>query len=240
VYPRARARWEEWARKHPVEYTFSSRASAASALAELRADQHDALVAVGAVSDTLENVAERLNTYAAHMPKQARWQAQLLVLEQVGERDVESALGDLHVAAAAARRGNELLSDVPGLLGQVSSPIREIVAGERQAVLESVDRQRAASLEFLRSEREASFAVLREERLALVESVRRERVEALKEADAIRGRAVDAALGGLRELVDYALRRLFAVLLLTLVSAAALLALVFRLAPGRRAASTPP
>ena len=36
---------------------------------------------MGEASDTLENMSERLNTYVAHLPKQARWQAELLAAE---------------------------------------------------------------------------------------------------------------------------------------------------------------
>jgi hypothetical protein len=57
----------------------------------MRADERDAFVAIGEATDTVENMSERLNTYAAQLPKLARWQAELLILNVGGDRDLESA-----------------------------------------------------------------------------------------------------------------------------------------------------
>jgi hypothetical protein len=65
-------------------------------MAETRFQQRDAFAAVGAVSDTVESLSEHLNTYAAQPPRQARWQAELMVADMEGERGVEGTLGDVH------------------------------------------------------------------------------------------------------------------------------------------------
>ena len=113
------------------------------------------------------------------------------------DRDVEGLLSDLHAAGAAARHANDLLGDVPGLLGPEGSSLRGILAAERRAVLEGVDHQRTLTLEYVTAERLAVLAAVREERVAVVGALRQERIETLKEADAIKSRAVDAALAGL-------------------------------------------
>ena len=77
---------ERWARAHPVERALVSRASIATYMAECASGERDAFVAVGEVSDTIESLSQRLNTYAAELPKQARWQAEILL-----ERRRESA-----------------------------------------------------------------------------------------------------------------------------------------------------
>jgi hypothetical protein len=60
-----------------------------------------------------------------------------------------------------------------------------------------------------------------------------ERIEALQEVDAIKTRAVDASVAGLKEVVDYAIWRLAALLLVFLVTAAALGTVAYRLTVGR-------
>ena len=109
-----RERIERWARQHPIEHTVTSRPSIAAFAAELRAEGRDAFVAVGAVSDTIENLSERLNTYAAQLPKQARWQAELLVSDMTGEHDVEGAFADIHALGEVARRRTICWGTCPG------------------------------------------------------------------------------------------------------------------------------
>ncbi len=90
---------------------------------------------------------------------------------------------------------------------------------ERRAVLAGVDQQRLESHGFVTSERLALVAAMREERLALVAALRQERIEAIAGIDAIKTRAVEASLAGLRDLVDYAFWRV-AVLLASLLCVA--------------------
>lgn len=229
----ARARIEGWAKRHPIERNFTARASIAAYMAEMRSER-DAFVAVGAATDTLENLSQRLNTYAAQLPKQARWQAELLVADMTTEPDVAAVLSDVHALGATARSANELIGDVPELLGGAGSPVRELLAAERRAVLEGVDAQRRQTLEYVTAERLATLAVLREERVAVVEALHQERVETLKEVDAIKTRAVESAVGGLRDLVDYALWRVAALLFALMLAAATLGVIAYWLTLGRR------
>jgi hypothetical protein len=205
----------------------------AAVAAELHSENRDAFVAVGAVSDTLENLSERLNTYAVQLPKQARWQAELLVLDMAGERGMEGALGDVHELGAAARRANDLLGDLPEALGAAGS-VRELVAAERRAALEGVNAQRLHTLEYATAERLAVLAALREERIAVVAALRQERIESLTELDGIKSRGIEASLVGLRDLVDYTLWRVAALLLLLMAAATTFGVVGYRLTIGGR------
>jgi hypothetical protein len=229
-FDQARARVEGWARAHPVEFVFSSRASGGALVADLQSDDQDVFLAVGAVSDLLENLSERLNTYAAQLPKQARWQAEMLVMGMAGELGLAGALGDVHDLGTAARRATDLLSDVPGLLGSQ----RDVLAAERRAILENIHSQRAHTLEFMTAERLAIVAAAREERTALAAALRQERIETLIEVDAIRRRAVDSMLAGIKDLVDYTLWRVAVLTFCLMLAAATLGAIAFRLSKGRR------
>jgi hypothetical protein len=243
-FDQARARVEGWAKSHPVDLAFSSRASGVALVAELRSAERDVFLAVGAVSDVIENLSERLNVYAAQLPKQARWQAEILIKEMAGSLGVEGALGDVRdvgVAArratdvlgdvgAAARRANEVLGDLPGLLGAE----RDILAAERRAILTSINTQRSQTLEYLTAERFAVLAAAREERVALVAALRQERIEALLEVDAIKTRAIESGLAGFKDLIDYTLWRVAAGIIVLMLVAATLVVIVFWLVPARR------
>jgi hypothetical protein len=222
-FDQARSRVETWARAHPISYSVASRPSSASVLAELRSDEQDAFQAVGSMSDTVEALSERLNTYAMQLPKQARWHSEILASELAAEMAaalaLDRTLGDVHDVGAAARSASEVLKD----LSRLFDVEREILETERRSVLAGIDQQRLESLGFVTAERHALVAAARDERLALVAALRQERIEAIAEVDAIKTRAIVASLAGLKDLVDYAFWRV-AVLLASLVCLAAVFA----------------
>jgi hypothetical protein len=233
-FDQARVRVENWARTHPVQFTLSSRASGAALVADLQSENQDVFLAVGTVSDIVENLSERLNTYAAQLPRQARWQAEILIGELAAAYRVDGALGDFHDVGTAARRATEVMKELPGTLGTQW----DILAGERRALLAAVHSQRLHTLEYLTAERAAVLGVAREERVAIVAALRQERIDALSEIDAIRTRALDSALAGMRDLVDYTLWRVAVVIFGLMVAAATLGVIAYRLVPGRRGAAT--
>jgi hypothetical protein len=233
AYARARGDVEGWARRNPVERSFASRASMAAYMAERRSER-DAFVAVGAVSETLDSLSQRLNTYAAQLPKQARWEAELLIADAEHEPVVAGVLGDVHALGATARAANLLLGDVPGLVEGEASPIRRMLAAERRSVLVGVNTQRLETLEYVTGERVAVVAAVREERIALVAALRQERIETLAEVDAIKSRAIESGVAGLRGLVDYALFRVAALLLFLILAAAVAAVGAYSLTIGRR------
>jgi hypothetical protein len=219
-----------------VEHAFSSRDSGAALVADLRSDERDVFIAVGAVSDVIENLSERLNIYAAQLPKQARWQAEILIAETAAAYRVDSAVEDIRDVGTAARRATDLMGDVHGLLGDVPGLLdaeREILAAERRAILANISSQRAQTLEYMTAERLAVLTAAREERMALVAALRQERIETLIEVDAIKTRAVDSGLAGLKDLVDYTLWRVATLLFLLMLAAATLGVIAYRLAVGR-------
>ena len=170
VFDAARVKVQSWTAKHPIERAISSRSSVAPVLAEWRSEDRDAFFAVGEVTDTIQNISERLNTYAAQMPRQLRWQAELLIAE----------LADEH--------------DVPGLLGAAGQAVREAVAAERRAVLEDVNGQRQQTLDYLTAERVAALAALRQERIEALAAVEALQGRAVDSAVARLRSVVDYAL----------------------------------------------
>jgi hypothetical protein len=232
-FSRGRVTIGNWAARNPIRHTFAARPNALGFPAQWKAEGRDAFVAVGAASETLESLSERLNTYGALLPKVARWQAELLISDETGEHDVQAVLADVDALGAVARRANELLDDVPGLVSGTASPVRALLAAERQIVLDAVNGQRRETLAFVTAERLAVLAAVREERLATVAALRQERIETLQEVDVIKTRAVDSAVTGLRDVVDHALLRLAALCVALMICATAFGVIGYRLTLGR-------
>lgn len=170
AFDAARAKVQSWVAKHPIAHAFSSRSSVAPVLAEWRSEDRDAFLAVGEVTDTIQNLSERLNTYAAQLPRQVRWQAELLAAELAAEHDV------------------------PGLLGAAGQAVREVLAAEHCAVLAEVNDQRQRAFDYLTAERLAALAAFHQERIEALVAVEELQCRAIDTALArVRG-VVDYAL----------------------------------------------
>jgi hypothetical protein len=210
-FDRARPQVEQWATGHPIEHSFAGRTSGASLLTSLRSDNKDAFLVVGEVSDTLENVSERLNTYAAHLPKQARWQAELLAADMTTGLRLDRTLADVHDVGTAARHATGILEGMLEGMPALLDAQRDLLAAERRAVLAGIDGQRQQTLaflsEYMTDERLALVTVARDERVATLAALQQERLATIAAVDGMRKMTVDSSLVGLRELVDYTIWR---------------------------------
>ena len=231
-FDRARPQVEQWAAQHPIERSFAGRPSGASLLTSLRSADQDVFLVVGTVSDTLDNVSERLNTYAAQLPKQARWQAELLASGVTAGLPLDRTFADVHDVATAARHATGVLEGIPALLDAE----REMLATERRAVLAGIDGQRRQTLtlltEYMTGERQALVTVARDERLATLAALQKERLETIASVDAMRKITVDSSLVGLRDLVDYTIWRVAMLIAGLMLFAAVLGVLMVRLTSG--------
>ena len=84
---------EEWARKNPIESPLFYRRSSAIEFASVTAKKNiSSIAAVGKLAFDMDDIAERLAVYSEHLPKQVRWEFQML-LEDLMEK--EEILGTL-------------------------------------------------------------------------------------------------------------------------------------------------
>jgi hypothetical protein len=233
--PESLARWhadvEKFARAHPVEGTFSGRATAAGELARFYdAESLSAFAAVGQATETVSDVSLRLGSYSTLLPKEIRWQGELLAGEVLGRENLRATLEDVDRIGEVARRADGLLADLPGAARAASGPIEELVEEQRTALLADIDRQRQALAAFISAERQTMLDAIGEERRAAFESVARERAAALQEIDAISKRSVENAALRARGVVDDVFWRV-----LILLAASAILAVAaFRVVRGPR------
>ena len=240
--PESLDRWrsevQKFARDHPIQGRFSSRSTAASELAKfLDQEKGGALAAVGAATETLSDITLRLDSYSTLMPKEIRWQGELLAGDVIGRENLRSTLDDIDALGGAGRRIDEALSNLPGTARAATGPIRELLDQQREELLAAVDRQRVAMTAYVTSERQAALDAVRAERQAAFESLAKERAAALKEVDAISKRSVDAAALRARDVVDH----LFWRILILFVASAVLIVAGYRVATasGRQARSGP-
>jgi len=148
LQPEQYAAWEhrlaEWTAEHVISDDSFDRPSGVRALSKQLSQK-----AVGDVFSTVENLETevyflraKVGLYADHLPRQARWQAELLMMDALDRQ-------------------------VPPLLTNAY----ERLAAERMLVLEDVDRQRLETLKAVQAEREIVLEALQGERRVILEDL---------------------------------------------------------------------
>lgn len=219
------ARLRQWAGENPIR-SLAARPSTAVLVAGLVAEPSlGAAQAAGKIAEDLNDLGARMDFMTATLPKQARWQAEQLLLEAAGARDVRALLDAGARAGADASRAVAALDRAIALLEGLPAEARS----EREAVLRGLRGEREAVLASARGEREALQAFVSAERRAALETLAVERAALLKDFERQRRETVVDAVAGLERLAG---RIVLQLALAALVGGGAVAAFAFAL--GRR------
>jgi hypothetical protein len=207
---------EAWVEDHPIQSLRFNRVSITPLLAEVTKTRGRGAGAVmGSLDEGIGDLSDRLKIYADTMPNQARWQAELLIDDLLRSGALDELLDDFG-------RLNELtgtLDELTEPLGELAAAAPELVARERQILLEAlqqerriltgfVDGQRVATFEGIEAERLALLAFAREERIATIEQLHQERLEIMEELAEMTGKAIDVSVERAETLIDHLFWRL--------------------------------
>ncbi|MHA7632683.1 chemotaxis protein [Corallococcus sp. M7] len=187
-----RDRVHAWAAAHPLTGPLVTRESTTGLLASLTDVTGGGLrtTAAGLVEDTRDLTA-RVDLYATSLPRQARWQAELVATDALHAPTVQAALTELG-------RTVDLLDRV----GAVAANSPALIERERRAALDALHAERMSLQEFVTSERQAVLADVGRERQAVVDALHAERVATLQQLDGLARGWVDHAFDRLGPLVD--------------------------------------
>jgi hypothetical protein len=187
-----------WAEANPVEGEWLRRRSILGKLAEAIASDDLGLVAtVGRMAEDLSDLSMRASLYNELLPRQSRWQAELLAYE-LGLFELEELLLEtLPRLTALTERAVVLAESAP-----------DTIAAERQVVLEQLALEADDVLAEVRREREAVLARLTLEREAAQDFVAAQWPVVREDLPAVAGRSAEATTDPLTRVVDHAVRRL--------------------------------
>jgi hypothetical protein len=201
-YERGRQLVYEKSKDHPVNASFASRRGSAADLAEFTTQSGwGAMKSLGTVTESVEDLSIRIDLNAEYLPKIARWQAMIFVMDEGFDDAAETVLENLQYVeffAAEVDRLSPIIESLP-----------ELVSSERVAVLEALDAYLTRTLSFInqqreilmtedvRAEREAVLAAIEEERIAVFEAIADERaivLDALRDERAVIFEDLDALI----------------------------------------------
>jgi hypothetical protein len=194
---------DEFVAEHPLDNMLFVRYSTAGLLAELTNDRNrGTFAAMGRLEMSLGDLTDRMNIYAAHLPNQARWQAELAIEDFVGGPEFEETWAKVEAMKSSIDQTAANVAGVSETIdAQVASAL-EIIPQERGVIFAEVERQRLETLDAVRAERELVLAAISEERIAIFEEVRKERAAIMQDMEALLLRAIDESRDRAEVLID--------------------------------------
>jgi len=232
------------AKETPIDETFTTRSPTEAQLAKFTAEAKPGIgAAVGALTTSLGDVWARMDVYTAYLPKQARWQAELMVAELAGSRDPGMVFDSIDSITASIDSIAETVAEAPDLVSEEREAILRALQAERvialkvfhdelTAAYEFISRERIAAISgSLATERKATLEALTQERIATLQAIHEERVAAMAELDGIVGGLSEDAMA---RLVDRLFVRILVLLTVLIIGAAIVAFIIARIVTRRR------
>jgi len=224
-----RQRIGSWAEAHPIRTGLAGRETADAEVIS-RTEQSDlgAVASIKALGESLGDITARLDSYNAYLPKQARWQAELALMDLMRDPQISGAVSNVGVLSDALAKTSGSMEHLPEIMGKareavladVESQRLGIQAFMRQERLETMDtlkRERIATVAAMDSERLAATADFQRERQIVLDALRGERIAAMNDLNAAGDKALKDLNAQARSLIDLMFLRAVELVLLTLV-----------------------
>ncbi len=199
-----RALVNSWAEEHPIQSPLFHRESVVKEFADLVAEPElSALGAVSRVSLGIEYFAAWLAVYSDHLPRQARWQAELFIADVNAEGGINVNVSELAKLTDPLERVIPIVEKSPEIIARERAALLKALKEERVAAFESINEQRIATLESIEVQRVSTLEWFSEQRIATIAAIRQERIDAMKDMEAIGTRIVGNGLLRSEQLIDH-------------------------------------
>jgi hypothetical protein len=235
-----------WAKEHPIEAGLSSRKSADAILIS-KTEQSDlgTRASIKALGESIGDLTARLDSYNAYLPRQARWQAELLLSDVARDPQVAAAMSNLAVVSSALDKASGKVDQLPEMMGQMRQAVLADVESQRLAAqaflrqerletLDSLDQVRIDTMAGIDRERVAATADVRKERKIVLDSLQNEREAVMNDLHTASDKALQDFDARSRSLIDHFFVRVLEIFLLALLLGAVVAWLLLRRFTTRR------
>ena len=163
----------------PIQNLYFDRASIAEHytdyIEKINIGKRDIKQVVGNIDGQIDQFQKLSAMYAEFLPKQARWQAELLALETIPPKAISTMLSDLNSATESARQVADVVDQIPNLVERERVALKRTVTEERVATMNAVATLQAETVSDLRDERRVVMDELKKERVAILDELKKER-----------------------------------------------------------------
>jgi len=226
----------DFAVREPIANPYFLRRSVADDLVEgLPQETRSAFASLGSITQTVESLSSRLSIYMAHLPKQARWQAQLTLEDPRYAGMLDRADESISVVRETLVDIGKLVADSPALDERFTLAVAGVVASLDDAVIELdqiVDGQRAQIEDLINDKQDEVTAFIQAERTAVLAETGRLVADVLASVETLRADTLADTNLLATETVELAYRRALR-LLMILLAGMFVIVLVFRFVPQR-------
>jgi hypothetical protein len=170
---------------------------------EVDAEAKKLMEVVGDVTESLTGLQEIFLLYADHLPKQIRWQAQLLLTDIDQLPSIATGLEGFMDISEAVERLTLVAEGFPGLVEKERRILLEEVIRERINSFKDVEEMRTATLQYVTNERIALLSLIREERVASFEEINKQREILTRDIQALTMDTTNQLIGHTTELIDH-------------------------------------
>jgi hypothetical protein len=178
-----------WAETHPIQVSLIGRQSLdPDVIRKVGQSDLGTLASIKTLAEGLGDFTARLDSYNVYLPKQVRWQTELLLTDLKRDSQISAALSSFAVLSDSAVKASNTLDHMPALLDQTREAVRADVENQRLSAQAFLREERLKTLYVLQQERIASIAAMQGERLATTAEFREELRLLLKE---LRGQEAD-------------------------------------------------
>lgn len=226
------AKLQEWVIQHPVVASdFTYRNSVIPDMSAVFSEkQLGTFDMVSSLVLSVEDISHQLFAQMDLLPKQARWETELLLTTAPGEAGVGSGLASLVELGSQLEEVIPVVTQTPDLVARERANILQAIHQERMAAFADIDKERKDTLAYLTRERMAVMedlqALVDLERQTILKSVEEMRQTLLKDAEAAGNRMAVKALDRSKQVIDHLMLRV-AQLAVAFIVALALIAGVF-------------
>ena len=129
---------------------------------------------VGNLDGQIDQFQKLSALYAEFLPKQARWQAELLVLDMVEGHATQTVLADMNSATDSVRQIAGVVEAVPELVARERDILRQTIVEERVATMDNLGQMQSATMSGLKQIQSDTVQEMRRERIAVSEDLQQE------------------------------------------------------------------
>lgn len=162
------------------------------------------------VANLEENLVQMRNLaviHAEYLPKQARWEAELLLIDTSQQEFVQQPIRDLSLASHSIAQIAHTTEIVPAVVEQEREAFQQFLSHEREVTLGELERMRQETLAAVGRERVAVLEAVHEERLAISQQIDTQMALVLQATDDLSRRRVEQAAAEAPVVIDHFFRR---------------------------------
>lgn len=178
-----------FAKEHPINDLYFKRASITANYTKyidsIKVKGPELLGVVGDIDQQLDQLQRLSSMYAEFLPKQARWNGELMIMETLQSNAVIASLQNMSLAANGVATIAATTQTIPRLIERERNFLNDAITNERIATMVALEKMRSETLNSFQQERIAVMEQIESERDTVLKAVQEQRIAATKDLSQI-------------------------------------------------------